>query len=162
MHAARFEKTDTLQIYLDRCNYEFSPISFTCDLWWGSLIATINNRTCSAASSLSHCGDLTTHLKLNSARAHISRHAARIWFLIGAIRSPANHDVSFSFLAAHPVAVTTWNALCHRYGNICKSRIASSTFILDTRVACVRFDIFYRDLLLLPVPCGTKLNLLRA
>lgn len=99
--------------------------------------------------------NLTTHLKLNSARAHLA--ICAYGFFIGAIRSLANHAVTFSFLAAHPV--TTWNASCHRHRaqNICENRIANFTFVLDTRVACVRLDIFYRDLLLLPVPCGKKL-----
>lgn len=146
-------------------------ISWSMQLWifanlfyvWFTMKLTNRdeNRTCCAAPSLSHCEDLTTHLKLNSGaylatcRAHIIPYRSD---------SVSGQSRCVVLLFGCP-SCCCYHVKCAvpslRAQNICENRIANSTFILDTRVACVRFDIFYRDLLLLPVPCGTILNLLR-
>lgn len=92
--------------------------------------------------------NLTMHLKLNSARPHLAICLTRIPYRSDSVSGQSRCNVLLfgrPSCCCYHVESSVPSSSSAEY--FCESRIANFTFVLDTRVACVPFDIFYLDLL---------------
>lgn len=159
MRAIHFKSRYTLQVETGRwsiTNFRRSLLHVIYDeVLFATIIehASLHHRSLSfsLSTSFSHYKSYM-HLKLNLAHLAICR-ARMIPYRSDSVSGQSQFDI---LLFDCPVAVSPREmhyAIVTGAEYFFKSRIANSTFIhLDTRVACVRFDVFYRDLLLLPFP----------